>query len=148
METMKATPIARQLELEALQEAVRWPNAEPRTAVILAGQFLASRREQEGYTYFRGRAEAQPDQPLFLALEGLFQARLAGRRSLVPRLSWVNDAIDKLDRAVAQAPGFTNYFRGLVLAELPATLGRATAAAAITCPRPCAHTPARSCRSW
>jgi hypothetical protein len=67
-------PIMRDLELEALQEAVRWPNAEVPTTVALGGRFIASDRDQEAYTYFQGRARSQPDRPLFLALEGFFPA--------------------------------------------------------------------------
>ncbi|HYU17939.1 MAG TPA: hypothetical protein VEQ11_04520 [Chloroflexota bacterium] len=118
MNSTASASITRHLEVEALQEAVRWPNAETRTVAVLAGQLLASRRDEEGYAYFRERAEARPDQPLFLALEGLFQARLAGHVSLIRRRARVNEAIAKLDQAVSRAPGLTTYFRGLVLAEL------------------------------
>jgi len=128
MNSTASASITRHLEVEALQEAVRWPNAEPRTVAALAGQLLASRRDEEGYAYFRERAEARPDQPLFLALEGLFQARLAGHVSLIRRRARVNEAIAKLDQAVSRAPGLTTYFRGLVLAELPAFLRKAQAA--------------------
>lgn len=123
-------PITRNLELEALQEVVRWPNAEWRTVVLLAGQFIASRRDQEGYAYYQERAKTQPGQPLFLALEGLFQARVAGQVPLFRRVAWVNEAIAKLDRAVSQEPGLARYFRGLVLAELPAMFGKADVAVA------------------
>jgi glyoxylase-like metal-dependent hydrolase (beta-lactamase superfamily II) len=122
--------ITRDLELEALQEAVHWPNAAARTVVVLAGQLMADRRDEEGYTYFRERAEARPEQPLFLALEGLFQARLAERQPQSRRRARVSEALGKLDRAVARAPGLSTYLRGLVLAELPAMLGRAEAAVA------------------
>src|SRR6185503_14201458 len=44
--------------------------------------------------------------------------------------AWLKDAIAKLDRAVAQAPGLTTYFRGLVLADAPGLFGRAEAAVA------------------
>jgi glyoxylase-like metal-dependent hydrolase (beta-lactamase superfamily II) len=123
-------PVTRNLELEALQEAVRWPNPSPRTVLTLAGQFMASRRDHEGYTFFQERATSQPDQPLLLALEGLFQARLAGQVSPLQRGAWVHEALAKLDRAVSQAPGLTRYFRGIVLAQLPAEFGKAEAAVA------------------
>src|SRR5215471_15456329 len=84
-------PIARNLELDALQEAVRWPHPSPRTVLTLAGQFLASRRADEGYTFFQERATSQPDQPLFLALEGLFQAGMAGAVPLPQRGAWVQE---------------------------------------------------------
>lgn len=123
-------PITRNLELEALQEAVRWPNATPQAVLLLAGQFMASRRDQAGYAYFQERADTQPDQPLFLALEGLFQARLAGQVSLFQRAAWVREANGKLDQAVSRDPGLPRYFRGLVLAVLPARFGKAEAAVA------------------
>lgn len=120
---------SRYLELEALQEAVRWPAVERRTIVVLAAQLLATRQDRSGYAYFRERAAAQPDEPLFLALEGVFQARLAGQQSVFRRLAWLRDALGKLDHAVTQEPGLTTYFRGLVLAELPPLLRKGNAAA-------------------
>ncbi len=123
-------PITRNLELEAFQEAVRWPNPDPQTVIVLAGQFIADRRDQEGYAYFQERAKTLPDRPLFLALEGLFQARMASQVPLLQRTASVNDAVAKLDRAVSQEPGLTRYFRGLVLAELPPRFGKAEAAVA------------------
>lgn len=118
------------LELDALQEAVRWPAVERRTIVVLAAQLLATRQDQRGYAYFREQAAAHPDEPLFLALEGVFQARLAGQQSVFWRLAWLRDALGKLDHAVAQEPGLATYFRGLVLAELPTLLRKGDAAAA------------------
>jgi glyoxylase-like metal-dependent hydrolase (beta-lactamase superfamily II) len=121
---------SRYLELEALQEAVRWPAVERRTIVVLAAQLLATRQDQSGYAYFRERVAAQPGEPLFLALEGLFQARLVGQQFLFRRRAWLRDALDKLDRAVTYEPGLSTYFRGLVLAELPALLRKGDAAVA------------------
>lgn len=123
-------PIMRDLELESLQEAVRWPNAQVPTIVALAGRFIASHRDQEAYAYFQERAKNRPDHPLFLALEGFFQARGAGDVSLLRRVAWVNEAVAKLDRAVALEPGLPRYFRGLVLAELPRSFRKAEAAVA------------------
>jgi glyoxylase-like metal-dependent hydrolase (beta-lactamase superfamily II) len=100
------------------------------TIVILAGRFIASQRDQEAYAYFRERAKRRPEQPLFLALEGFFQARSAGHVSLLQRTGWVNEAVAKLDRAVAQDPGLSRYFRGLVLAELPRSFKKTEAAVA------------------
>src|SRR5712691_6339485 len=121
-------PVTRNVALEALQEAVRWPNPTPQTVLALAGQFMANRRDHEGYTFFQERATSQPDQPLLLALEGLFQARSAGEVPLLQRVAWVNEALAKLDRAVSQGAGLTRYFRGTVLAQLPAEFGKAEAA--------------------
>jgi glyoxylase-like metal-dependent hydrolase (beta-lactamase superfamily II) len=115
-------------ELEALQETVRWPNPDVATTLGLTGRFIAAGRDQEAYAYFQERAKNADDRPVFLALEGFFQARLAGDVFLLRRIGWVNDAVAKLDRAVAQEPGVPRYFRGLVLAELPARFGKATAA--------------------
>jgi len=123
-------PIMRDLELEALEEAVRWPNAQVPTIVALVGRFIASHRDQEAYAYFQERAKSRPAQPLFLALEGFFQARSAGRVSLLQRVAWVNEAVAKLDRAVALDPGLSRYFKGLVLAELPRSFRKAEAAVA------------------
>ncbi len=121
-------PIARDVDLEALQEAVRWPKAEVQTVMALAGRFIAARRDAEALDYFRERATAEPNRGLFLALEGLFQARRAGEVSLFRRVAWVNDAIAKLDRAVALDPGLPRYLRGVVLATLPARFGKAPTA--------------------
>ena len=73
--------------------------------------------------YFQERARAAPDRSLFLALEGFFQARSAGDVFILRRTAWVNAAVAKLDSAVGRDPGLPRYFRGLVLAELPAHFG-------------------------
>ncbi len=125
-----AAPITPNLELEALEEVVRWPNPAPQAVLALAQQFMAARRDREAYTYFRERANAQPDQPLFLALEGMFQARTAGEVSLLRRVDWVKEAIGKLDRAASAGHPMARYFRGLVLAELPARFKKAESAVA------------------
>jgi glyoxylase-like metal-dependent hydrolase (beta-lactamase superfamily II) len=114
-------PISRNLELEALRQAVRWPNPSPQVVLALAGQLLAARQYEQGAALFAERAEAVPQQPLYAALAGLFEAR-AGHD--------LSRALGLLDRAVDQAPGLANYFRGLVLAQLPASLGRAGTAVA------------------
>src|SRR5690242_16558547 len=86
-------PITRNLETEALEEIVNWPNAHPRAAFLLAGQYIAARRDQDGFDYFHERAAARPDQPLFTSLEGLFQARAARTLPLTERIGQVQDAI-------------------------------------------------------
>src|SRR5262245_10841671 len=123
-------PIVRDLELEALQEAVRWPNAQVPAILTLVGRFIAGHRDQEAYAYFQERAKERADQPLFLALAGFFQARIAGQVPLLRRTAWVNDAVAKLDGAVARDPGLSRYFRGLVLAELPKSFKKTEAAVA------------------
>ena len=125
-----SSSITPNLTLDALKHAARWPNPHPQTLLTLVGQFLAARRDHDAFAYFQERASAHPEQPLLLAFEGLFQARLTGSQSETKRLPWLDDAIGKLDRAVARAPGLTTYFRGVVLADAPAPLGRAAAAVA------------------
>src|SRR5215475_7260611 len=121
-------PIVPDLEAEALKEAVHWPKADVTTVMTLAGRLMAGRRDAEGLAYFRDRAVSEPDRGLFLALEGVFQARQAGTISLFRRVAWVNDAVAKLDRAVALDPGLPRYLRGTVLAGLPERFGKAQAA--------------------
>ncbi len=121
-------PIMPDLELEALKDAVRWPKADVTAVMALAGRLMAGRRDAEGLAYFRERAASEPGRGLFLALEGVFQVRQAGDVSLFRRVAWVNDAVAKLDRAVALEPGLPRYLRGVVLAGLPARFGKAQAA--------------------
>src|SRR5215510_8701519 len=116
------------LELDALKEAVRWPQADVTAVMTLAGRLMAGRRDAEGLAYFRERAAAEPGRGLFLALEGVFQARQADTVSLFRRVAWVNDAVAKLDRAVALEPGLPRYLRGVVLAGLPERFGKAQTA--------------------
>src|SRR5207247_2192484 len=115
MKVTERTAVTRHLEIEALQEILRWPDARPEAAAILAGQLLAARRDREGFEYFRERAAARPDEPVFTSLEGLFQARLATEQPADRLLPWLQEALAKLDRAAERAPGLTTYFRGLVL---------------------------------
>jgi glyoxylase-like metal-dependent hydrolase (beta-lactamase superfamily II) len=121
-------PIVPDLEVEALKEAVRWPKADVAAVMTLAGRLMAGRRDAEGLAYFHERAASERDRGLFLALEGVFQARQAGTISLFRRVAWVNDAVAKLDRAVALDPGLPRYLRGTVLAGLPERFGKAQAA--------------------
>src|SRR5262245_18601560 len=118
-------PLMADPELDALQEAVRWPQPDTQTVVALVKRFIAARRDREAHAYFGELATATPDRPLFLALDGFFQARVATDVSLFRRIGWVNEAVAKLDRAVAREPGITHYFRSLILAELPARFGKA-----------------------
>jgi glyoxylase-like metal-dependent hydrolase (beta-lactamase superfamily II) len=115
-------------EVESLERAVAWPNASPRAVMVLANDYLSRDRVRDGYATFESRAKASPDQPLFLALAGLFQARLAGEIPLLQRIAWVEDAAGKLDRAAAHG-GLERYLRGIVFADLPARFARAQLAA-------------------
>src|SRR5215467_10244531 len=116
------------LELDALKEAVRWPQADVTAVMTLAGRLMAGRRDAEGLAYFRERAASEPGRGLFLALEGVFQARQADQISLFRRVAWVNEAVAKLDRGVALEPGLPRYLRGVVLAGLPERFGKTQAA--------------------
>src|SRR5215468_5550464 len=86
-------PIVPDLELDALKEAVGWPKADVPAIMSLAGRLMAGRRDAEGLAYFRERAANEPSRGLFVALEGVFQARQAASVSLFRRVEWVNDAV-------------------------------------------------------
>src|SRR5262249_39080589 len=88
-------------EVASLQEAGRWANPDNAVILSLATQYFASRRDQDAYAYFSERAQAVPTRALFLALSGLFQARMAGQIPLLKRIAWAKDALHKLDQAVA-----------------------------------------------
>jgi glyoxylase-like metal-dependent hydrolase (beta-lactamase superfamily II) len=121
-------PIVPDLELEALKEAVSWPRADVAAVMTLAGRLMAGRRDAEGFAYFSERAASEPGRGLFLALQGVFQARQADSVSLFRRVAWVSDAVAKLDRAVVLDPGLPRYLRGVVLAGLPERFGKAQTA--------------------
>jgi hypothetical protein len=125
-----ATAFSANRTLEALKDAVRWPRPTIPVILALTGQYLAAGRDEEAYGYFRERAAAEPDQPIFVALEGMFQARMAGDVFLLRRVAWVKDAIAKLDRAADTGHPVARYLRGVALAELPARFGRAESAVA------------------
>src|SRR5260370_36746570 len=113
MHAVSRPPFPRQLPLEALQRAVRWPPPDREAVVALVGQFLATHRDRDGFAYFAERALAQPDDPLFQALEGLFQARLTNSQPVIQRVPWLNYSIANLDSAAAPQPRLAHYFRGL-----------------------------------
>jgi hypothetical protein len=98
--------------------------------LALAGRYLVAGRDQQAYGYFRERAAAAPDQALFVALEGMFQVRMAGQVFLLRRVAWVKDGIAKLDRAADSGHPVVRYLRGVTLAEPPARFGRAESAVA------------------
>ena len=119
--------LTRDREAESLEHAIAWPHASPRAIMVLASDYLARNRARDGYATFSARAEAAPEQSLFLALTGLFQARLAGEVPLLRRVAWVQDAAGKLDRAAVKG-GLPRYLRGIVFADLPARFSRAQTA--------------------
>ena len=124
-----AGPITRNRQLEALEQAVRWPEPAVATVLALANEYVASHREREGHAFFEQRAQEAPKRALLLAVSGMLQARLASSVPADQRAAWIAAALAKLDRAVAAGGGLERYLRGSVLAALPAPLGRAHQAA-------------------
>jgi glyoxylase-like metal-dependent hydrolase (beta-lactamase superfamily II) len=117
--TAPPKPLTRNVTLEAMRIASAWPDADDGLILTTAQQFLAARRFHEGYDFFHARAAEAPQRPLFLALEGMFKALMAGEVPLLSRVKWVDGAITKLDRAAASDPVWGRYIRGLAFAELP-----------------------------
>lgn len=117
-------------EVEALAQAAAWPSAEPLVAILAAQEFIAARHERDGYEYFHRLAQEQPQRPILTSLEGLLQARAAGEIPLLSRVSWVEEAIGKLDRGAEVDPGAGRLMRGLVFADLPDRFGKAKQAVA------------------
>lgn len=111
-----SAPLTRQLDIEALQRAVRWPRPAQRTVLVLAIQLLSARRHRDGYAYFAERSREAPDDALFLTLAGVFQARLGED---------LDGALRTLDAATERDLGLPHYFRGVTLAALPDCAGRA-----------------------
>lgn len=115
------SPITRQRDIESLKKAAAWPGADRGTLVVLAARLVATSADTEGYRVFQQLADAQPGEPLTLALAGYFQAR-PGRD--------VGPALDKLDQAAKVGLGLPQYLRGLTLAALPPDRQRAQQAVA------------------
>jgi glyoxylase-like metal-dependent hydrolase (beta-lactamase superfamily II) len=118
-------PVAGDVELELLKQAAAWPAASEVTVLSLLGHYTAAGRDSEAQRYFEQRTRQDPERPLFLALDALFRARLAGEVPLLRRLSWVKESIAMLDRAAARDPGLSRLIRALVLAQLPDRFGQA-----------------------
>src|SRR5262245_40451697 len=117
--TVPPQPLTRNVTLEALRTASAWPDADDGLVLTTAQQFLAARRFHDGYDFFHARAAETPKRPLFVGLEGMFQALMAYEVPLLSRVKWVEGAIAKLDRAQAADPVWGRYIRGLAFAELP-----------------------------
>jgi glyoxylase-like metal-dependent hydrolase (beta-lactamase superfamily II) len=117
-------------EVEAFAQAASWPNAEPLVAISAAQEFIAAHHERDGYEYFQRLAHEQPQRPILTSLEGLLQARSAEQVALLSRVSWVEEAIAKLDRGAQADPGAGRLLRGLVFADLPDRFGKAKQAVA------------------
>ncbi len=121
--------MTQQRPLDSLLEAAAYPNSETVIVLTAMQQLLARHREWQGYEYFGRLAVEQPARaPLFRALQGTMQARVANEVPLLKRIAWVKDAIRKLDEGVAAEPVLGRFARGLVFAELPPRFGKAQAA--------------------
>src|SRR6266568_3236742 len=112
-------PLMRDLELEALREAVRWPDPDVITVIALTGRFVAARQDQEAFAYFEERAKSAPDRPRYF--RGLVLAELPARfgkaAAAVDDLQWVLDHKDRFPVGLRRS-----VYRGL--AKAYTTLGR------------------------
>jgi glyoxylase-like metal-dependent hydrolase (beta-lactamase superfamily II) len=115
MEPTVESPLSRHLEIEALSQAVRWPDPDRQTVLTLTGLLMAARRHEQGHALFLEKAQAEPERPLYEALAGFFAAR-AGHG--------LDQAVAALDRAAERELGLPNYLRGLALAGRPGFAGR------------------------
>src|SRR5688572_27555719 len=97
-----APAFTRNLDLEALEIAVRFDNPTPVVVMNLANQYLATARDREGHSFFCERSRVVPERALFSALCGVFQARTAAEVPLLRRVAWVEAALAKLDAAAAR----------------------------------------------
>ncbi len=106
---------SRHLEIEALMQAVRWPDADRQAVLTLTGLLVAARRYDQGHDYFLERAEAEPERPLYEALTGFFLVQTGHDRDV---------ALTTLDRAAERELGLPHYLRGMALSTLPDFAGR------------------------
>ena len=113
-------PVAVDSELEGLKILAAMPNSQPQIHIALAQQFIVTNRGWEGLAYFGGRTGS-----IALALQGVFMAQVASEVPLLKRISWVNDALGRLDRAVRDQHPVARLFRGVVSAAVPKRFGRA-----------------------
>ena len=108
--------------LRSLMEAGSWPNVQQDVVVNLVVQFNAFERYSDGSSYFDRRAEetvGRPEHPWMLAAAGLFQVQNNMSVAAPSRKSFVREGVAKLDAAVAEETGIANYFRGIILSNLP-----------------------------
>lgn len=125
----RLTPLARDYTLESFQEAAGWPNQDAVLLLATMQLFYSTGRTQEGVQLFQSLSEAYPDRALLKACEATLRAKMAADVSLLTRIGWVNEALDKLDEAAKDGSIETLYLKGLVESELPGFIfGRAGAA--------------------
>jgi glyoxylase-like metal-dependent hydrolase (beta-lactamase superfamily II) len=104
------------MDIAALSQVATWPNADRRTRIVLANQFMTTGLDREGFEFFSALSARAQGDGLLLALAGTFQSRLEGQAEA---------AIVKLDAATSLDLGLPHYFRGISLARLPECAGRA-----------------------
>jgi len=122
-------PVTQQRPLSGLLKASAYPNSDTLLVLVTMQQLMAAHREWEGYQYFGRLADEQPRRrALFRALQATMQARVANDVPLLRRVSWVEDAIRKLDEGVAAEPALGRLARGLVFADLPSRFKKASQA--------------------
>jgi glyoxylase-like metal-dependent hydrolase (beta-lactamase superfamily II) len=119
--------VTRNLDAEALEIAVRWPDPAVPAVMALLNQYAATGRDHDGEAFFCERAGAVPGRAVFTAACAMFRIRQAPAVPLLRRVAWVNSALAELDRAAA-TDGLSRYLRGVVAARLPARFGRASQA--------------------
>ncbi len=120
------TPIAVDSELEGLKVLAALPGAQSPTQLALAQQFMATGRGWQGLAYFDRHDSGRG--PVALALQGVFRAHVADEVPLWKRVSWVDDALERLDRAAASGHAVARLFLGVVSAAVPKRFGRAQVA--------------------
>ena len=121
--------VTQQRPLSALLKASAYPNSDTLLVLVTMQQLMATHREWEGYQYFGRLSEEQPNRrALFRALQATMQARVANDVPLLRRVSWVEDAIRKLDEGAAAEPVLGRLARGLVFADLPSRFHKASQA--------------------
>lgn len=122
-------PLIEQRPLSALMETAAYPNSQTLLLLVTMQQFIANRREWEGYDYFARLSREQPARrTLFRSLQAVMQVRVAGDIGLLKRVAWVEDAIQKLDEGAESDPLLGRFARGQVFAELPSRFDKARTA--------------------
>src|SRR3954466_14152218 len=93
--------VPRNLDAEALEIAVRWPDPAVPAVMALVNQYTATGRDRDGEAYFCERARAAPARALFSATCAMFRIRQAPSVPLLRRVAWVESGLADLDRAAA-----------------------------------------------
>lgn len=106
-------------DVVALEKAVAWPERTIGSVVSLANIYMAKGLPANGLAYFEARVDAEPEDGILLAYEGLFRAQTALQQPLLSRVDWVERAIETLDDAVARDENLPRFLRAVTLARLP-----------------------------